>query len=120
MIAGAVAETAAVLRERIVAIAAHKLEAAPDDIELGRQPGHGAGHADVAAVAGRDRRHRLLRARRRCPTGVPAGPGGERPLPAESPTIWANATHVCTCEVDVDDRRGARCCATSSARTAAR
>ena len=35
MTAGAVAETAAVLRERILAIAAHRLEAAVEDLELG-------------------------------------------------------------------------------------
>ncbi|HVJ98995.1 MAG TPA: xanthine dehydrogenase family protein molybdopterin-binding subunit, partial [Acidimicrobiia bacterium] len=34
MTAGAVRETAKILRERLAAIAAHKLEAAPDDIEL--------------------------------------------------------------------------------------
>src|SRR3954454_7938904 len=58
MIAGAVGVTAAVVRERMVAIAAHKLEAAPDDIELaeGRafvrgMPAVGVTVAEIASIA---------------------------------------------------------------------
>ena len=61
MTAGAVRETAAILRERIVAIAAHKLEAAVDDIELAEQPGERARHAVDRHLARRARRARLLR-----------------------------------------------------------
>ena len=61
MIAGAIAATASTLRERIVAIAAHKLEAAPEDIELADEPRHGARHAGRRPHAGGDRHHRLLR-----------------------------------------------------------
>ena len=47
MTAGAIRETAVVLRERIIAIAAHKLEAAVEDIELAdsrrERPGHAVG-----------------------------------------------------------------------------
>ena len=36
------------------------------------------------------------------PAGMPAGLEAERPLHTRrAPIIWANATHVCTCEVDV-------------------
>ena len=45
---------------------------------------------------------RVLRARRRCRPDVPAGLEASAPLHArERRSIWANATHVCTCEVDV-------------------
>ena len=98
MIAGAIAATASTLRERIVAIAAHRLEAAPEDIELAQS-------------------------RRRCGARPPSGSRSPRSPPsppttgvvalrwppgleasgryrAEAPVVWANATHVCTCEVD--------------------
>ncbi|TDC70707.1 xanthine dehydrogenase family protein molybdopterin-binding subunit [Actinomadura sp. GC306] len=100
MIAGAVAETAAVLRERIIAIAAHRLEADAADIELagGRAavrgvPESGLPLAEIADLA-------YFRPGE-LPPGVPAGlEASGRYLP-ETPIIWVNATHLCTCEVDV-------------------
>ena len=72
MTAGAVRETATILRERIVAIAAHKLEAAVDDIELADSrasvrgtPSIGISFAEIAALAYFEP-HSL-------PPGVPAG-----------------------------------------------
>ena len=106
MIAGAIAATAATLRERIVAIAAHKLEAAPEDIELAEQPGHACGaRRPIGLVAGRDRRPSPTPTRRRCRPGVPPGLEASGRYQAQAPMIWANATHVCTCEVDVGHRR---------------
>lgn len=100
MTAGAVAETASVLRERITAIAAHRLEAAPEDIEIaaGRAgvrgvPASGITLAEIADIA-----HFQPES---LPPGVPPGlEAGGRYRP-ESPIIWANATHLCTCAVDV-------------------
>ena len=58
MTAGAIRDTAGILHERLVAIAAHRLEAAPDDIEVvgGRihvkgTPAIAVTLADVAAAA---------------------------------------------------------------------
>jgi carbon-monoxide dehydrogenase large subunit len=100
MTAGAVRDTAAVLRERIAAIAAHKLEAAPEDIELaeGRAsvrgtPAKGLTLAEVAGLAYFDPYG--------LPPGVPAGLEASTRYTAEARTIWVNATHLCTCEVDV-------------------
>jgi carbon-monoxide dehydrogenase large subunit len=101
MLAGAIATTAAELRERIVAIAAHRLEAAPSDIELAESRAFVRGTPAVgitlAEIADRAyfRPHSL-------PPGVPAGleVSGRHRTPA--PMIWANATHVCTVEVDVE------------------
>ena len=64
MTAGAIRETATILRERICAIAAHRLEAAVDDIELGRQSRARARHAGDRHLARRARGRRLLRAAR--------------------------------------------------------
>lgn len=39
------------------------------------------------------------------PTGVPAGLEASARYTAEAPSIWVNATHVCTCEVDIETGR---------------
>jgi carbon-monoxide dehydrogenase large subunit len=100
MTAGAIAVTAAVLRERIVAIAAHRLEAAVDDIELAHgqasvrgTPTAGISLAKIADIA--YFRRELM------PPEVPPGLEASGRYQTQSPSIWANATHVCTCEVDV-------------------
>jgi aerobic carbon-monoxide dehydrogenase large subunit len=99
MIAGAIATTAAKLRERIVAIAAHKLEAAPEDIELagGRAtvrgtPSIGITLPEIATIAYLDLAS--------LPPDVEPGLEASGRYRAQAPMIWANATHVCTCEVD--------------------
>ena len=100
MTAGAIRETASILRDRIVAIAAHKLEAAVDDIELADSrasvrgtPAIGISFAELAALA-YFQPYSL-------PPGVPAGLEASARYTAAAPSIWVNATHVCTCEVDV-------------------
>jgi aerobic carbon-monoxide dehydrogenase large subunit len=100
MTAGAIRETATVLRERILAIAAHKLEADVEDIELVASrasvrgaPSAGISLAELASLAYFDLRS--------LPPGVPAGLEASARYTAATPAIWVNATHVCTCEVDV-------------------
>jgi len=100
MTAGAVAETAAVLRDRILAIAAHRLEVAVEDLELagGRvsvrgTPSVGVTYAELARIA--------YLSPYELPPGTPAGLEASGRYTAASPQIWTNATHVCTCEVDV-------------------
>jgi carbon-monoxide dehydrogenase large subunit len=100
MTAGAVRETATVLRDRILAIAAHKLEAAPDDVELANSharvrgaPSTGISFGELASLAYFDPSS--------LPPGIPAGLEATARYTADAPTIWVNATHVCTCEVDV-------------------
>ncbi len=100
MTAGAVLETATILRDRIRAIAAHRLEAAIDDIELGDSratvrgsPAVGISLAEIAALAYFEPRA--------LPAGVPAGLEASARYSATSASIWVNAAHVCTCEVDV-------------------
>src|SRR5204863_1334297 len=100
MTAGAVRETAAILRERLVAIAAHKLEAAPADIELAMSrasvvgdPNASVPFAELASMAYFNPAS--------LPAGVPAGLEASGRYTAQTMSIWVNATHVCTCEVDV-------------------
>jgi len=99
MTAGAVAETASVLRERIVAIAGHKLEAAPADIELAGSratvrgtPSIGLSLGEIAAAAYFEPA--------KLPEGVPPGLEASGRYQAGGMAVWANASHVCTCEVD--------------------
>jgi carbon-monoxide dehydrogenase large subunit len=100
MTAGAVREAASVLRERLVAIAAHRLEASTDDIELAHSrasvrgtPSIGLSLGEIAALAYFDPYS--------LPPGVPAGLEVSTRYTAETRFIWVNATHLCTCEVDV-------------------
>jgi carbon-monoxide dehydrogenase large subunit len=100
MTAGAVAATAAVLRDKLVAIAAAKLEAAAEDIELGGgrafvrgTPTQGITVADLAAIA--------YYKTGALPPGVTAGLEASERYTASPMPVWANATHVCTCEVDI-------------------
>jgi carbon-monoxide dehydrogenase large subunit len=100
MTAGAVRETATILRERLKAIAAHKLEAAVDDIELAGSrasvrgtPSIGLSLSKLADLA--------YFSPQKLPPGTPAGLEASARYTAEAPMIWVNATHCCTCEVDV-------------------
>jgi carbon-monoxide dehydrogenase large subunit len=100
MTAGAIRETARILRDRIVAIAAHKLEASAEDIDLAESrasvrgtPAIGISLAEVAHIAYFDVSS--------LPPGLPSGLEASARYTAESPFIWVNATHLCTCEVDV-------------------
>jgi carbon-monoxide dehydrogenase large subunit len=104
MTAGAVREAATILRDKLVALAAHRLEAAPEDIELadGRafvrgSPAAGIGYGELAEIA-YFQPHAL-------PPGMTAGLEATARYTAGQASLWANATHVCTCEVDVETGR---------------
>ena len=100
MTAGAVREASTILVERIKAIAAHKLEAAPEDIELAGSratvrgtPTIGLSYAEIAGIAYFEP-YAL-------PDGVEAGLEASARYRTHAGSIFVNATHVCTCEVDV-------------------
>jgi carbon-monoxide dehydrogenase large subunit len=104
MTAGAVRETATALRERLLAIAAQRLEADVEDIELSGSrasvrgaPSTGLSFAELAQLAYFEPGS--------LPPGVPAGLEASARYAADAPVIWVNATHVCTCEVDVTTGR---------------
>jgi carbon-monoxide dehydrogenase large subunit len=100
MLAGAVSETASVLRDRILAIAAHKLEAPVEDIELADSrasvrgvPSSGISLADIAAAA--------YFQPEALPPELSSSLEASGRYRAKGMVTWANATHVCTCEVDI-------------------
>ncbi len=101
MIAGAVETTAAILRERIIAIAAHKLEVPAEEIELvdakavaKSKPDEPLTYAQIADIA--------YFKSEKLPKEVPPGLEASGRYQAESMIISANATHACTCEVDIE------------------
>jgi carbon-monoxide dehydrogenase large subunit len=104
MTAGAIRETATILSDKIRAIAAHRLEAAVDDIELAESratvrgtPTVGVSFAEIAALAYFNPQ--------RLPPGVPAGLEASARYTSTTGSIWVNASHVCTCEVDPETGR---------------
>ena len=101
VIAGGAAREASIeVREKVIEIAAHLLEAAPEDLELddGRvsvrgTPTRGVTLPEVAALA------------YNAPADLPPdlAPGLEATVAYQAPPItWSNACHVCTVEVDPD------------------
>ena len=101
MIAGAVATTAATLRDRIIQIAAYRLEAAPEDIELENSRA-GVRGTPASAISFADIARTAYFEPEKLPPDVEAGLEASGRYRADSPMIWANATHVCTCEVDIE------------------
>ena len=85
MTAGAIRETASILRERIKAIAAHRFEAAVEDIDLVDSRASVRGTPVHQHLAGRARGGRLLRPHS-LPPGVPAGLEAVRPVHERGPT----------------------------------
>jgi aerobic carbon-monoxide dehydrogenase large subunit len=98
---GAAREAAAAVREKVLAVAAHALEAAPEDLDVAEgtvfvkgTPSISVTLADVAAAA-----YRFAEA---LPPELSAGlEATVRFRPSAFPT-WSNATHLCVVEIDRD------------------
>ena len=99
MTAGAVGEVAQTLRDKLVTIAAHKLEAAEADIEMveGRATVRGTPSVSVTVAEMASMAYFQPQS---LPAGMSAGLEASARYTAQSPLILANATHLCTCEVD--------------------
>jgi carbon-monoxide dehydrogenase large subunit len=100
MTAGAVTETAAILRKKLVELASHHLKVSASDVELARSratvrddPTKAADFSELAYLA--------YYAPQKLPAGMSAGLEASGRFTAKAPMLWANATHACTCEVDV-------------------
>ncbi len=101
MTAGAVNDAGAILRKQIVAMAAHRLDVEQDDIELGgskafvrEDPSKSVSFADIA--------YRSYYEPAQLPPGMAATLEATARFTSQTMIHWANATHVCTCEVDVE------------------
>jgi carbon-monoxide dehydrogenase large subunit len=95
---GAARQAALEMRARVVEIAAHVLEASPDDLDV---------ESGVVSVRGTPSAQRSLAELaqlaylrpKELPPGVPPGLEIASRFTTDGPT-WSNAAHVCTCEVD--------------------
>ncbi|OBG20978.1 xanthine dehydrogenase family protein molybdopterin-binding subunit [Mycobacterium sp. 852002-51057_SCH5723018] len=100
MTAGAVGEAGKILRDKIVALAAHHLKVAESEVELAHS---------AAAVRGDPSRQvsfgQLAYLAYYSPQALPPGMSLDLEATARyvatAPILWSNATHACTCEVDV-------------------
>jgi carbon-monoxide dehydrogenase large subunit len=100
VILGGAAQTAStILRDKVVSIAAHLLEASPDDLEatdskisVRGNPTSSVSFADVAAAA-------YLNSAE-LPTGIEAGLETTYRFTPPAPFTWSNASHLCVAEVD--------------------
>ncbi|MDA8046079.1 MAG: molybdopterin-dependent oxidoreductase [Actinomycetota bacterium] len=101
MTAGAIRETSAILRARLAAIAAHKLEAAVEDIELADSRAHVRGAPAVSVSLGELAEVAYFDPFS-LPPGIPAGLEASARYTSDTRFVWVNATHLCTCEVDVE------------------
>jgi carbon-monoxide dehydrogenase large subunit len=98
---GAAREASLEIRRKMIDIAAHVLEAAPEDLEIeqGRisvvgTPTKAISVAEVAQMA--YLRHDAL------PAGAGAGLEASARYTPSSAITWSNSCHACTCEIDPD------------------
>ncbi|WP_374198837.1 xanthine dehydrogenase family protein molybdopterin-binding subunit [Mycobacterium sp. MYCO198283] len=99
MTAGAVNEAGTMLRERIVAMAAHQLGVEPGEIELGGSRASVRDDPDKA-VTFAELAYRAYYEPQQLPPGMSASLEATTRFTSQAMIHWANATHACTCEVD--------------------
>ncbi|KUH79916.1 MULTISPECIES: xanthine dehydrogenase family protein molybdopterin-binding subunit [unclassified Mycobacterium] len=104
MTAGAVAEAAAMLRKQILAMAAPRLEAEESELELADSRVRVRENADKS-VSFADLAYRAYYEPQQLPPGVSASLEATARFTSQAPIHWANATHACTCEVDIETGR---------------
>ena len=106
------------LRAKVAEIAAHLLEASPDDIEVDDGVASVRG-TPTKAVTIADVAHAAYLDLGSLPPGHRAWPRGLEALQDRYPPfVFSNACHICTVEIDPATGRRARSCASSSAKTA--
>ncbi|MDP9167170.1 MAG: molybdopterin-dependent oxidoreductase, partial [Actinomycetota bacterium] len=100
MTAGAVNEAGTMLRERIVAMAAHRLGVEADDIELANSRATARSDSEKS-VSFAELAYRAYYEPQQLAPGTSASLEATTRFTSSAMIHWANATHACTCEVDV-------------------
>jgi carbon-monoxide dehydrogenase large subunit len=100
MTAGAVNEAGTILRRQIVAMAAARLGVDEDAIELGGSQAS-VREDPSASVSFADLAYRAYYEPQQLPPGMSASLEATARFTSQAPIHWANATHACTCEVDI-------------------
>jgi carbon-monoxide dehydrogenase large subunit len=101
MTAGAVNEAGAILRKQILAMAAPRLEVDESEVELAGSRAIVRDNPDKS-VTFADLAYRAYHEPQQLPPGVSASLEATARFTSQAQVHWANATHACTCEVDVD------------------
>jgi len=104
MTAGAVAEAGAKLRKQIIAMAAPRLEVDESEVELEGSRAVVRGNPD-RSVSFAELAYTAYYEPQQLPPGVPATLEATARFTSQAPIHWANATHACTCEVDIETGR---------------
>ncbi|ART72383.1 xanthine dehydrogenase [Mycobacterium dioxanotrophicus] len=106
MTAGAVNEAGTILRKQLVAMAAARLGVEEAEIELAGSRAVARGDTEKA-VTFADLAYRAYYEPQQLPPGMSATleATARFTAPPTAPIHWANATHACTCEVDLDTGR---------------
>ena len=103
MTAGAVNEAGTILRKQIVAMAAHRLGRRRGRHRAGRLAGQSSAMTLDKSVSFADIAYRAYYEPQQLPPGMSATLEATRAVHRRRRMIhWANATHACTCEVDVE------------------
>ena len=101
MTAGAVNEAGTILRKQIIAMAAHRLEVDESDIELANSRA-GVRDDPEKTVSFADLAYRSYYEPAKLPPGMAATLEATARFTSQTMIHWANATHACTCEVDIE------------------
>jgi aerobic carbon-monoxide dehydrogenase large subunit len=101
MTAGAVNEAGTILRKQIVAMAAARLGVGEDEIELGGSKAV-ARDDPSTSVTFADLAYRSYYEPQQLPPRMAATLEATARFTSQAMIHWANATHACTCEVDVE------------------
>ncbi|BBX57011.1 Caffeine dehydrogenase subunit alpha [Mycobacterium shottsii] len=99
MTAGAVNEAGKILREKIVALAAHHLEVAESEVELAHSKAAVRGDPARQVTFG-ELAYTAYYSPQQLPSTISTELEGTARFKSPNPIHWANATHACTCEVD--------------------
>jgi carbon-monoxide dehydrogenase large subunit len=104
MTAGAVNEAGTILRKQIVAMAAARLGVDEDAVELAGSKAYVRNDpaGDFKSVTFADLAYRSYYEPQQLPPGMSATLEATARFTSQTMIHWANATHACTCEVDVE------------------
>jgi len=99
ILGGAARQAAREVRERMIAIVAHQLEAAPEDLRVEDGRVHVAG-TPTRGMTISEIAHQAYSAPAALPPGLPLGLEAQVRWAPDSFVTWSNACHMCTCEID--------------------
>ena len=102
MTAGAVNEAGTMLRKQIVAMAAPPPRVEESEIELANSKASRARRPRSKSVSFADLAYRSYYEPQQLPPGMAATLEATARFTSQAMIHWANATHACTCEVDVE------------------